>query len=274
VIRFTCSNCDKALRTDDDKAGSSVKCPACGHKVTIAEAEAELPTPEDEEQERPAPTNKKRSEAEAELPTPEDEEQEQPAPTKKKKRSRSRVRHKNPAASQGKTFVIIICCIVLGMHLVSLINYLAAPDPMEMAKKQTQEAYQKLGKDMPKDFEQKWEKEFDKVVGGKEMQDALRRSRIISLTWMLGSFSLSAVLLGFLYMRHDWARVVLGVLFLIGAVLGLIGLVFGGLAVLRYLSTGAAILAVLEMLVRLGVSTGIGIALMGSESIAAYTGRR
>jgi hypothetical protein len=160
------------------------------------------------------------------------------------------------------------------MHLVSLINYLATPDPVEMAKKQTREIYQKIGKDLPKDFEQKWEQEFDKVMGGKEMQAALRRSKFISLCWILGGFSLSAIFLLFLYFRHDWARIVLGILFLLSGFLGLVGLLFGGIAALRFVGAGIAILAVLEMLVRLGVHLGIGVALMKSESIAAYTSGR
>lgn len=246
MIRFTCPHCEKALRADDAKAGSPVKCPACGHKLTIPDAETELPPAEDEEPERPAP----------------------------RKKRRPRFRPKSSEASRGRVLVIIICCVVLGMHLVSLINYLATPDPVEMAKKQTREIYQKIGKDLPKDFEQQWEQDFDKVMGGKEMQATLRRSKVMSLIWMLGSFSLSAVLLTFLYLRQDWARVVLGVLFLIGAGLGLLGLVFGGLAALRFLSAGVAVLAVLEMLVRLGVNLGIGLALMKSESIAAYTSGR
>jgi predicted Zn finger-like uncharacterized protein len=245
MIKITCPNCAKVLRADDSKAGRLVKCPACGHKLTIPGAETELP-PDDEEPERPAPRKKKRP----------------------------RFRPKSSETSRGKVFVIIICCVVLGMHLVSLIKYLATPDPVEMAKKQTREMYQKIGKDLPKDFEEKWEQDFDKVMGGKEMQATLRRSQIISLMWMLGSFCLSAVLLAFLYLRHDWARVVLGVLFLIGVGLGVLGIAFGGLAALRFLSAGVAVLTVLEMLVRIGVNLGIGLALLKSASIAAYTAGR
>jgi DNA-directed RNA polymerase subunit RPC12/RpoP len=244
MIKFTCPNCAKGLHGDDSKAGRLVKCPACGHKVTIPDAETEQP-PEDEEPERPAPRKK-----------------------------RPRFRPKSSETSRGKVLVIIICCVVLGMHLVSLIKYLASPDPVEMAKKQTREMYEKIGKDLPKDFEEKWEQDFDKVMGGKEMQATLRRSQMIGLMWMLASFCLSAVLLTFLYLRHDWARIVLGVLFVIGAGLGVLGIVFGGLAALRFLGAGVAVLTVLEMLVRLGVNLGIGLALLKSESIAAYSAGR
>ena len=256
MIRFTCPHCDKALRADDSKAGRLVTCPACMHKFTIPADEAERP-PADEEPERPAPRKKKRA----------------------------RPRPRSAQAGSGKVLVIVICCAVLGMHLVSLIHYLATPDPVEMAekqtreqvemaKKQTREIYQKIGKDLPKDFEQTWEQELDKVMGAKEMQATLRRSKFISLFWMLGGFSLSAVFLLFLYLRHDWARKVLSILFLISGFLGLVGLLFGGIAALRFVGAGIAILAVLEMLVRLGVNFGIGVALMKSESIAAYTSGR
>jgi DNA-directed RNA polymerase subunit RPC12/RpoP len=245
MIKFTCPLCNKALRADSSKAGSPVKCPECGHKLTIPDAEIEE-VPEDREPVRPSP--------------------------RKKKRRRSRTM--SPEANRGRVHVIIICCVVLGMHLVSLIRYLATPDPVEVAKKVSRETYEKLGKALPKDFEEKWEKEFDKVAGGKEMQDTLRRSQWSARIWLAAGFGLSAVLLTCLYLRQDWARVVLGVLFLLGVALGVLGLVLGGLAALRYLSDGVAVLAVLEMLVRLGVSLAIGLALLNSESIAAYTARR
>jgi DNA-directed RNA polymerase subunit RPC12/RpoP len=240
MIRFTCPNCAKGLRADDSKAGSLVKCPACGHKLTIPDAEIEQP-PEEEVPERPAPRQKKRQQ----------------------------FRARSPDASRGRVLVIIICGVVLGMHLVSLIKYLATPDPVEVARKQTREIYQKVGQDLPKDFE-------DKMMGGKEMRATLRWGQIMSLLWLLGSFSVSAVLLTFLYLRHDWARIVLGILFLIGAGLGLLGLMMllGGMATLRFLGAGAAVLTFLESLVQLGVNLGIGLTLMKSEGIAAYTGGR
>ena len=246
MIRFLCPQCDKALRADDSKAGTPVKCPVCGHKVTIPDAAAGLPPPEADEPEQPAP----------------------------RKRKRTQPRPKRTEAARGKVLVILICCVVLGMHLVSLIKYLATPDPVEVAKKQAREIYQKIGKDLPKDFEQTWEQELDKVMGAKEMQATLRRSKFISLFWMLGGFSLSAVFLLFLYLRHDWARIVLSVLFLLSGSLGLVGLLLGGIAALRFVGAGIAILAVLEMLVRLGVYFGIGVTLMKSGSIAAYTSGR
>jgi DNA-directed RNA polymerase subunit RPC12/RpoP len=247
MIRFTCPNCDKGLRADDSKAGSLVQCPSCEHKLTIPATETEPPFPEEEEPQ-------------------------QPAPRKKKKRSRGHP--KSSQASQGKVLVLIICGVVLGMHLISVVRYLTipdAPDPVEMAKKQTQEMYQKLGKDLPKDFEEKLEKELDKVMSSKEMQADLRRSHLTGLVWILVGFGLSAVLLIFLYLQHDWARIVLAALLLIGAGLGVLGLVFGALAGLKYLGTGAAILSILEILVRLGVNISIGVALLKSESIMAYT---
>jgi hypothetical protein len=248
MIKFSCPDCDKALRADDSRAGSVVKCPACGQRLTVPNAEAEPPPPEADEEERPEP--------------------------RKKKRPRSRRRPPDAAAEQGKVFVIIIICIVLGMHLISVVQYLLMPDPVQMAKQQSSEIYKSLGKDLPKGFEQKMEQDLDKLMSSKDVQAAVRRSKWTGWLWLLVSPSLSLVLLVFLYLRHDWARVVLGVLFLIGGFLGLIGLVLGGLAVLSFLSVGAALLTILEMAVRLGVNFGIGFALMKSESIAAYTAGR
>lgn len=168
----------------------------------------------------------------------------------------------------------------MGMHLVSLIRYLAMPDPMEIAKKHTREMYKSLGRDLPEDYEQKMEKEIDKLSDGKLREslqlsrESLQRSRTNGLLIMIGSFLLSLILLTFLYLRHDWARLVLGALFLIGGCIGLVGLVLSGTYVLRVLSTGMAILTVVEMLVRLGISFGIGMALIKSERIAAYTSGR
>jgi DNA-directed RNA polymerase subunit RPC12/RpoP len=245
MIRFTCLQCEKMLRADDTKAGSPVKCPGCGHKLTIPDTEAEPPPPEDEEPEHPAP----------------------------RKKRRPRFRAKNSEATRGKVLVIFICCVVLGMHLVGLLWSLATANPVASAKQQTHELYQQMGKDLPKDVEQKWEQDFDKSMGGKEMEAPRRRSRMINLMWNLGIFCLMAVLLTFLYLRHNWARVVLGVLFLISVGLGCFGIVTGALAV-RLVTAGVPVLAMLEMLVRLGVNFSIGWTLMKSRSIAAYTSGR
>jgi predicted Zn finger-like uncharacterized protein len=35
TIEFNCPNCNKALRTSDDKAGRLVKCPNCGNTLTV-----------------------------------------------------------------------------------------------------------------------------------------------------------------------------------------------------------------------------------------------
>jgi hypothetical protein len=85
---------------------------------------------------------------------------------------------------------------------------------------------------------------------------------------------LHAFFLTFLYLRHDWARLVLGILFLLGGLYGVYGLVFGGLALLRVLDTAAAIIAVLEMVVSVGVSFGVAMALLKSEDISTYTSGR
>jgi hypothetical protein len=176
--------------------------------------------------------------------------------------------------------VIIICCVVLGMYLVSLTSYLAtsaATDPVEAAKRakeHSRELYQKMGKDLPKEVQEKLDQNFDKVMGGKEMQ-ALYHEVQSAYRWglirMLCFLCLDVALLICLYMRQDWARVILGVLFLIGAGLGLIGIVFGGLAAIRFLGGGAAFLAGLDMLFWFMVNLCVGLALLKSESIQAYT---
>jgi hypothetical protein len=45
AIEFRCPNCDKKLKTGDDKAGKTAKCPQCGTPVTVPAASA---APEDE----------------------------------------------------------------------------------------------------------------------------------------------------------------------------------------------------------------------------------
>ncbi len=240
MIRFSCPACDKALRADESKAGSIVKCPACGQKLTIPSPAAEPPPPEDDEPE--------------------------PVGPRKKKRAGPRRKARNTAAEHGKKLVLVIIGVVVAMYLVSFVNYLLMPGPREMVKQQSRQISQDLGKD-----EQKLQQGLDKALGGQQMQQAFRLAKLIGLMWLVGSFSLSAILLLFLYLRHDWARVVLGILCLLAGGLGLLGLVFGGVAALTVLSGGAALLALLEMVVRLGVNFGIGATLMKSESIAAYT---
>jgi ssDNA-binding Zn-finger/Zn-ribbon topoisomerase 1 len=266
MIQFKCPHCNKALRADESKSGRMVICSACKHKLKIPEDETELPLPEEE------PAEEESTEEEQAEDQQVEEAPKRPVQRKKKKKHRQRMG--GSEAARGRVFVIIICGAVLAMHLVSLINYLASPDPAEMIKKQAHEFVQKNNKGMDKDFEKQVDKEIDKITDNKEMQASFARGKMISLIWMLASFCFSAILLTFLYLQHDWARVFLGVLFMIGAFLGVCGLVFGGLTMLRFLGTGKAILAILEMIVRVGVTAGFGVALLGSESIAAYTKRK
>lgn len=39
TIEFSCSHCDKVLKTSDDKAGRRAKCPQCGEPITVPAAE-------------------------------------------------------------------------------------------------------------------------------------------------------------------------------------------------------------------------------------------
>jgi len=41
TIEFRCPDCDKLLRTSDDKAGARAKCPDCGTAVTVPKSESE-----------------------------------------------------------------------------------------------------------------------------------------------------------------------------------------------------------------------------------------
>src|SRR5687768_11558404 len=38
AIEFRCPNCDRKLKTGDDKAGATAKCPQCGTAVTVPAA--------------------------------------------------------------------------------------------------------------------------------------------------------------------------------------------------------------------------------------------
>lgn len=40
TIEFNCPNCQKLLRTSDDKAGRNAKCPDCGTEITVPRANA------------------------------------------------------------------------------------------------------------------------------------------------------------------------------------------------------------------------------------------
>jgi DNA-directed RNA polymerase subunit RPC12/RpoP len=216
MISFKCPNCAKGLRADESNAGNAVKCPGCGQKMMIPGAAPE------------------------ELP-PEQEFDEEPERPRKKKRPKFRTRR----PTRGKTFVIVICCIVLGTHLLSLISYLVTPDPLA---------------------------ELVKNPGmSKELVAYIQRSQMWALIWMLGSFALNATLLTCLYLRQDWARVVLGILFMLAAGFGILGLIFGGLAAIQFFGGGIALLAILEAAVRVMVDLVLGVALMKSESIQAYT---
>lgn len=41
TIEFSCSHCDKVLKTSDDKAGRRAKCPQCGEPITVPNPEVE-----------------------------------------------------------------------------------------------------------------------------------------------------------------------------------------------------------------------------------------
>jgi hypothetical protein len=134
---------------------------------------------------------------------------------------------------------------------------------------QAQEISRGLGKDL-----KKVPRRLEMVMSRPEMQQRLRLANWLALSWLLACFAVSVVLLLFLYLGHDWARLALGSLCLIAGFWALFGCVFGGMAALMFPGGIGAMLALLEMLFRLGVNFGVGAALMRSESIAAYTAGR
>ncbi|HVS35097.1 MAG TPA: hypothetical protein VMS17_05910 [Gemmataceae bacterium] len=286
MIRLQCPGCSKKLGIPTTMAGRVVACPQCSHRFRVParekpEADGDADEQHVETVALPAsPTKKRRTVEDHEEQAEETEapehglEGDEPPPRPRKKKKRRRPRPAIGTPGRGRLLVLLVCAVVLGMHIVSLVTYLATPDPMELAKQQVRASMEKMGGNLPKDFEQNWERDMDKAPGVKEMQDAARRGQLIGLAAMIGGFALSVVLLTFLYLRHNWARMVLGVLFLIGAGLGLLGIATGGLVIVALYPTGAAILTILEMLVREAVSLGVGLLLILSPSVIAYTSER
>jgi hypothetical protein len=244
MLRIACPHCNRRLRIDDASPGELIACPACGKEFAWSvEDEETTPPPEPEEQVRPV--------------------------HKKKKRPKSRP--STAGSDPGRRAVIVIIAVVAGMHLLSLVRYLSTSDTLEQSKKILREAAPTTNKGPSADVAKQIEKEMEKVYDSPEMKNLARRAKVQSLVWLIGGVSLSALLLTFLYLRHNWARVVLGVLYLLGGALGVFGLLLGGFALIRALASGAAALVILESIVRIVVTLGIGTALLGSESIAQYT---
>jgi len=190
MIRFPCPDCDRALRADDSKAGKTAKCPDCGCTFKIPENETDAIAPE----------------------VCERHEEESPAHQRRKRK----VRRKTSEEERGRLYVLVIIGSVVGMHLLSLISYLAMPDPLDLAKMQEKERFKDLGKDLPEADRKKLERDLKQVTDRNEIQEAFRRNELASRVGLGTGITLHAILLTFLYLRYDWARIVLGVLFLLG----------------------------------------------------------
>jgi hypothetical protein len=55
-------------------------------------------------------------------------------------------------------------------------------------------------------FLKKAPRRLEMVMSRPEMQQRLRLAKWLALSWLLASFAVSVVLLLFLYLGHDWAR--------------------------------------------------------------------
>lgn len=259
MVSITCPACGKGLRAKALTPGQAVKCPGCGHSFAAPEPVPAPAAPAFEVvEDEPAPTP-------AETPPAE------PSPAKKRKP----VGRKPQLIDRGRTPVLVVIGVAGLMMAIGWVQFLTIPDTAEATRQQTQELNDKLTQGLSEDVKKKVREQTDETLKKLEDDGSLRQAKTRSLYILIGSSGIYAALLLCLYRRQNWARVVLGVLSLIGALLGGIGLLMfmlGG--ALKYFGTGAAILAVFESLVRLGVSAGIGVTLMQNEDVIAYTSPR
>jgi hypothetical protein len=127
VLRFSCPQCDRALRAPEDKAGSRVQCPECGNKFVVPAAIDEPEPPE----------------VKARLQDDEfDEDDEPQVRRKKKKRSRA-----SGDGARGKTAIVAITTILLGWYVVStvLTYVLAGPPPANLGGAPTNATAYRIG---------------------------------------------------------------------------------------------------------------------------------
>jgi hypothetical protein len=245
MIRFACSNCRKVLRIPEDRAGTIGKCPACGNRIKVPEIEAEAVAV--------------------------DEEEPQPAPRRKKKRRRSEAL--SPEAEEGKQYVIFIGCALLGLHLVGMIVPMLLPSPAAKITASLPDFRRNMPKDFSKDFAKQME-ELQHQLRATQAESPIGSMAWTSAVWMMPGLALYVVLFVFLYLRHDWARLVLGIVLLIFGFLGLVGLVMGSFSLFRWMSGSWIAYMVIYSLVSLAVYFGAGSALLRNGSIAAYTASR
>jgi hypothetical protein len=173
----------------------------------------------------------------------------------------------------GKGALIVIVCVVAGMHLFSLGAYFSLPDPAAVGRAVSD----KLAS------EAEWN---DKLAIYRDpamrnmVGDNVRNSLALGLQvrWlgMLGSCAISGILLVFLCCGSPVGRVLLGLFLLLEGVLLVGSLVMvavaGNLRLLQYLPPQTNLLLALESVVRLGVAFGVGVKLLRSR-VEAGTGR-
>jgi predicted Zn finger-like uncharacterized protein len=243
VLHFRCPQCDKSLRVDEDKAGAPVKCPGCGSRFRV---------PENEEESEPPKMKELEPQTEGLY-----EDEEPQRPRKKKKRSGG-----SEAAARGKTIVIVMICLVVVVNLLGLIGAFLAPSP--------EEALKQLGatnQNQAQTPQQKAQEESLKNT----MEMGAKIGRVLGFVLLFGWFAAEVLVLVFLYLGHNWARITFAVLSLIGALCG-----FAAVAGLFMAPPHGLHGAVNLLSVVLGeaVNWGNGITLLVSASIKAHTSGR
>lgn len=246
MIRFTCPDCDKPLRAEESQAGSTVKCPACGHQFTIPYGQCESEAPETDEPQ-------------------EDNERQEPAPRRKKRKVRQRITEEE----MGRRLIIGMACLFAGTQLLSMVRFLATFNPRAAAERQAQQA----ARDSPNGIDKMVEPDPREVAGGNGMREAWRL-KLLSFLKRYDLALLTDVLFILIYFRHDWARRIVAGWFLLSCLIAIFGLITGAFPVWGSIRTGIPFLAPVELCVGFGINFGIGMTLLKSRSIHAYMAGR
>ena len=241
MLKFACPQCHKALRAEEGKAGRLVRCPACARRFPVP-APPDADPPEEAEVER----------------------------TRRKKK-RPRPRRLTGAPEGAQLQVLLIGGIVLVMHLLGLIEFLTRPSPEEIVRRQIVEVAQRLDEIQANTGGPVAANKAEPWPVPQPAEGASRRALPPGGFWLAAGFVLDALLLVFLFLRHNWARLALAIWYLLHAFCGLAGLLLGGAVVLPMFAAMVGKFAVVVLIVQLGVHCGVGIVCLGSRSLAAYT---
>jgi len=158
------------------------------------------------------------------------------------------------------------------MRLLSVGTHFAMPDPEDVGRIVVKDVAARAANN-----DRLWLYQNEKIqkMAGEEARDHYTIQQMVHLIWMVGSFLVSAILLLFLCFRSGIARVLLGVFLILEGTLVVVSLVMatvkGEITILRLLPPHAMLLAILEAMVKMGVTIGVGIALFRSNAISAYT---